>query len=195
MTKAAVVTCLLLTAVSAQDAAGNRQRRRELTQRVRRMQAASRERQRMNARETLSLAAAPASKKYAEGAPLPVTLTFRNTGRKRMTFELPHRVSHDPPGYIQARVWGEGGALLTENRTLGDGWWTVWVMSSSMMGEIEKEDLVTLKPGEEYAHTLNLRALLAGCDGLRDGLKAGAYRVQFSYGKVLSNEVEFGIGN
>ncbi|HEX8337262.1 MAG TPA: hypothetical protein VF621_11075 [Pyrinomonadaceae bacterium] len=149
----------------------------------------------MNARETLSLAASPASERYAEGAPLPVTLTFRNTGPKRMTFELPHKESHGTPGYIQARVWGEGGALLTENGTLKDGWWTVWVMSSSMMGEIKKEDLVTLKPGEEYALALDLRRLLAGCDRLPDGLKAGRYRVQFSYGKVLSNEFELGVGN
>lgn len=149
----------------------------------------------MNARETLSLAASPASKKYAEGAPLPVTLTFKNTGKKRMTFELPHNKSHDTPGYIQARVWGEGGVVLTENRTLEDGWRTVLVMSSDTMGEIEKEDLVTLKPGEEYARTLDLGLLLAGCDRLPDGLKAGAYRVQFSYGKVLSNEFEFGIGD
>lgn len=159
------------------------------------MLAANRERSRMLARETLSLAAAPSLKKYAEGASLPVTLTFRNTGKRRMTFELPNRVSHDLPGYIQARVRGEGGVVLTQNRTLEDGWWTVWVTSSGIMGEIEKEDLVTLKPGEEYAHALDLRALLAGCDGLPDGLKAGAYRVQFSFGKVLSNEVEISIGN
>ena len=195
MTKAVVVTCLLLTAVSAQDAAGNRHRRREAAQRRQRMQAANRERRRMESRETLSLAASPALKRYAEGAPLPVTLTFRNTGKKRMTFELPHKESHDPPGYIQARVRGEGGVVLTENRTLEDGWWTVWVMSSDIMGEIEKEDLVTLKPGEEYAHTLDLGRLLAGCDRLPDGLLAGAYRVQLSYGKVLSNEFELGIGD
>lgn len=194
MTKTVVVTGLLLTTVSAQDAARNRQRRREVAQRWERMQAANRQRQRMNARETLSLAAAPAPGRYAEGAPLPVTLTFKNTGKKRMTFELINR-STDPPGYIQARVRGEGGALLTQNSTLEDGWWTVWVMSSGIMGGIEKEDLITLKPGEEYAHTLNLRALLVGCDRLPDGLKAGTYRVQFSYGKVLSNEVEISIGN
>lgn len=180
-----VATCLLLTAASAQDAGRD----------WRRTQAANRERRRMNARATLSLTASAALKRYAAGAPLSVTLTFKNTGQKRMTFELPHKESHDTPGYVQARVRGEGGAVLTENRTLEDGWWTVWVMSSDTMGEIKKEDLVTLKPGEEYARTLDLRLLLAGCDRLPDGLKAGTYRVQFSYGKVLSNEVEFGIGD
>lgn len=190
-----VVGCLLLTTASAQDSAGNRQRRREAAERWRRIQAAHRQRERMRTNETLSLAVSPTLKKYAEGASLPVTLTFRNTGKKRMSFELPHRVSHDPPGYIQARVRDEGGAVLTENRTLEDGWWTVWVMSSDSMGEIEKEDLVTLNPGEEYAHTFDLRRLLAGCDRLPDGLKAGPYRVQLSYGKVLSNEFELGIGD
>jgi hypothetical protein len=185
MIKIIVVACLLLTtAASAQNA------RRQ----VRRMQLGSRQRQWLSARETVSLAAAPAPQKYVEGAPLPVKLTFKNIGRKRMSFELVDK-NEDPPGYIQVRVWGAGGELLTKNTTLEDGWWTVKVMSSDILFDVKKEDLVTLKPGEEYVLTIDLVRLLAGCDGLPEGLKAGAYRAQFSYGKVLSDEIEFSIGN
>jgi hypothetical protein len=184
MTQLVAVTCLLLATVSAEDA----------SQRARKMVEASRQRERLRSRETLSLAVAPAPGKYAEGAPLPFTLKFKNIGKKTMTFELPYR-SEDPPGFLQARMWDEGGVLLTANDTIKDGWWTALVMSSAIMGEVKKEDLITLKPDEEYAHTVDLRRLLAGCGCLPNCLKAGVYRVQFSFGRADSNEIEIVIGN
>ena len=153
--------------------------------------------QKRPAKETLSLGAAALSAKYAEGAPLPVTLTFRNTGRKRTTLVF-LKSDYEPPVHVQARVWDREGRLLTLNDTLEDGWWTVWTGSSGSLRDAEKgkADRVPLKPGEEYARTVDLAQVLAGCRcQIPDGLKAGVYRVQFSYGSVFSNEVEISIGN
>ena len=143
--------------------------------------------------EALSLTISPQPTKYFEGEPIPVKLTFKNTDKKPTSFILPSKDS-DPPGFIQARVWDEKGALLTLNDTVENGWWTVLVLSSSVY--IEKEsDRVSLEPDEDFTRVIDLRRILAGCRCLPDGLKAGAYRVQFSYGKVVSNEIKITVEN
>jgi hypothetical protein len=140
----------------------------------------------------LSLTVSPQLTKYAEGEPVTVRLTFKNTGKKRTTFILPNKGS-DPPGFITARAWDEQGMLLTQNDTLEDGWWTVLTQVSSVYRE-KKSDRISLKPGEAYAFTIDLGRLLRGCRCILDGLRAGTYRVQFSYGAVFSNEVEIRVG-
>ena len=142
--------------------------------------------------ETLSLTISPQLTSYTEGGPLPVELTFKNTGKKRTSFILPDK-DDDPPGYIWARVWDAQGKLLTENDTLPDGWWTVQVLSSSLYKK-KKSDRISLKPGEVYARTVDLKRLLWGYWELREGLRAGRYRVQFSLGDVVSSEVEIIVG-
>ena len=144
-------------------------------------------------KEPLSLAISLQLTKYIEGAPLPVSLTFKNTSKKRTTFTLPDK-DEDPPGFIQARVRDAQGRLLTLNDTLEDGWWTTWVQWSGIYKE-KKADRVSLKPGEEYTRTIDLKRILGGCRCLPDGLRVGAYRIQFSYGTVISNEVEITVEN
>ena len=139
-------------------------------------------------KDTLSLTIAPRLTNYVEAESLPVTLSFKNIGKKGTRFLLPGK-DEDPPGYISARVWDAQGKLLTANDTLQDGWWTVQVMSSEFYKE-KKSDRISLKPGEEFTRTVDLKRLLWGCRGLPEGLRAGQYRVQFSFGKVLSNEFE-----
>lgn len=140
----------------------------------------------------LSLAISPLFTNYAEGAPLPVNLRFKNTSKKRTTFTLAHK-EEDPPGFIHARVRDMQGKLLTVNDTLEDGWWTNWVLWSGIYKENEA-DRVSLTPGESYTRTIDLSRMLRGCRCLPDGLKMGRYRIQFSYGDVVSNEVEITVG-
>ena len=107
-----------------------------------------------------------------------------------------------PAAYVEAAVANappdtpvqSQGALLTLNDTFENGWWTVWVLSSSVYKE-NKSDRVSLEPREKYSRVIDLRRILAGCRSLPDGLKAGTYRVQFSYGKVVSNEIEITVEN
>jgi len=160
--------------------------------------AAADTRQKSKPKETLSLTAVIRPIRYAEGTALPVDVVFKNTGRRRMSFLLLDN-DEDPPGYIQARMWDAQGRLVTENATLKDGWWTCLVMSSESFSSRHpyKEgprDRIRLKPGETYARTVDLARLLAGCDGIRDGVPAGDYRLQFSYGEVVSNVVGISVG-
>ena len=151
--------------------------------------------QRRRPKETLSLTAAAGTTRYVEGGEIPVSLTFRNTGKKLTTFVLPG-IERDPPGYITARVRDAEGNLLTLNDTLEDGWWTVGVYRSSyaLNGKWAAADYVSLRPGEEYRRTIDLARLLRGCRcRIPDGLKAGSYKVQLSYGKVVSNEIEINV--
>ena len=125
--------------------------------------------------------------KYVEGEALPISLTFKNVSNRDVTFTLAEN-DKDPPGFIWARVWDSKGRLLTQNDTLEDGWWTVWVTSSNTYQEKEP-DRVRLKSGEEYTRTINLKSLLAGCPNLPSGLKAGTYRIQLALGKDISNKI------
>jgi len=140
---------------------------------------------------SLSLRIAPVSETYVEGEAIPIRLTFRNVSKKQITFTLAEN-DKDPPGFIWARIWDMNGKLLTQNDTLKDGWWTSWVLSSSTYQE-KKSDRISLLRDEKYTRTVDLRGLLAGCDGLRSGLKAGTYRVQLALDPSVSNEAEITI--
>ena len=141
---------------------------------------------------TLSLTISLSSAKIPEGEPIPVTVVFKNTGKARANFVLPYN-DRDPPGFILARLRDTKGALLTENTSHREGWWTSWVMRSDLYKE-NKKDRILLNPGQEYTRPVNLKALLAGCKCLPDGIPAGRYRVQFALGNIISNEVELTIG-
>ncbi len=129
-----------------------------------------------------------------EDEPIPIKLVFKNTGKKPASFVLPDN-EEDPPGFIWARVRNAQGTLLTRNDTLEDGWWTTWVSWSGTYKE-NKKDRISLKPGEEYSRLVDLTRLLAGCrcPALPKGMRAGTYRIQFSHGDIISNEIELTIG-
>jgi len=155
--------------------------------------AAADARQKSRPKETLSLTAVTRPIRYAEGTALPVDVVFVNAGKRRTSFVLPYN-DQDPPGYIQARLWDARGRLVTENTTLRDGWWTSWVLWSGNRYKEGPRDRISLKPGETYARTVDLARLFAGCDGLPGGLRAGDYRLQFSYGAAVSNVVGISVG-
>jgi hypothetical protein len=143
-------------------------------------------------RETLSLTISLGLPNRLEGEAIPVKVVFKNTGRKPSSFVLPSN-ERDPPGFIWARLKNAQGALLTENDTLKDGWWTSWVLRSGTYKE-NRKDRISLKPGEEYTRSVDLSILLAGCPCLPKGLKAGTYRVQLALGEIVSNEIELTVG-
>ena len=125
---------------------------------------------------------------YASGKPIALRCKFKNVTSSTQAVLLPGRNS-GAPSFIRARVWSQGGALLTKNDALPDGWWTVHVLDSSEYREAEG-DRVGIEAGRELIVDVDLAAILRGCRSLgARSLRAGRYRVQLDSEIGPSNEL------
>jgi hypothetical protein len=124
---------------------------------------------------------------YASGKTVTLRCKFRNLTSSTQTVLLPGRQS-GAPGFLLARVWSEGGALLTKNDISPDGWWSVRALDSTLYQEAGG-DRVEVQAGRELTVDVDLAVILRGCRSFEPPLRAGRYRVQLDSEVGRSNEL------
>jgi hypothetical protein len=124
---------------------------------------------------------------YPSGKTITLRCKFKNLTSSTQTVLLPGRQS-GAPGFLRARVWSEGGALLTKNDISPDGWWSVRALDSTLYREA-RGDRVEVEAGRELIVDVDLAVILRGCRSLEPPIRAGRYRVQLDSEVGRSNEL------
>ena len=114
---------------------------------------------------------------YASGKPIALRCKFTNVTSSTQTVLLPARNS-GAPAFLRARIWNDGGNLLTKNDVSPEGWWSVHALDSALYREAEG-DRVEVEAGRDLIVDVDLAVILRGCPiPRRTVARAGRYRVQ-----------------
>jgi hypothetical protein len=125
---------------------------------------------------------------YRAGGSIKVRCVWRNAGKNPTALDLVDRDDYHKtnwPPMMSARITDAQGHVLTNNEYYAEGWWT-----SYLSGGFIRENLITLKPGEELTRVVPLDKILLRAPKLPGGLKAGTYFIELSLGELVSNKVE-----
>ena len=137
-----------------------------------------------------------AGDEYEEGQPIRIRCTFKNTGRRTLTFRLAdHDSYHGTQPYpfgLRVRVSNLAGVVISATPEFGE-WWTHYYRSSGVYPEMPG-DRIRLQPGQQVIRIVPLDEILVG-NRVLGRLVAGEYLVEMEIEGIVSNKMKIKIGD